>query len=71
MKDARDLYIDLMKRCLTNWIYGDAEVGIWSPKKNPLKKRIAGFLKRQGLRIVRPQPMQAARRMTGLPWPIR
>ena len=31
MNIARELYLDLMKKILTNWIYGSKEVKIYQP----------------------------------------
>jgi len=54
-----------MKRCLTNWIYGDSEISIYSPKKNLLKRKIIKLLNDRGLQIVRPLPMDQNRRRVG------
>jgi len=65
INSARSIYLDLMKKNLTNWIYGQSEVSPWSPKKNPLKRAISEFLKARDLQIVRPRPMQTDTRITG------
>jgi len=59
------LYLDLMKRSLTNWIYGQEEIGMLSPKKNSIKRILFQFLNNRGLEIVRRLPMNAARRTAG------
>jgi len=63
--DVRQLYLDLMKRCLTNSIYGDSEVFPFAPRKNILKKQMVDFLGRRGFQIVRPVPADAKKRETG------
>jgi O-methyltransferase len=59
------LYLDLMKKCLTNWIYSDSESFPYEPKKNPIKKGMAGLLKAKGLSVVRPQPADLNKRESG------
>ncbi len=61
---TRDLYIDLMKKCLTNWMYGDTEVEIIIGKR--LLKRIAGVLNKFGYKLIRPAPMDQQKRLNGL-----
>lgn len=65
MEEARDLYLDLMKRSLTNWIYGDAEVQVLAPKKNFIKGMVVSLLRRRGLQLVRPRPMNSRDRAIG------
>ena len=65
MEEAQRLYLDLMKRCLTNWIYGDSEVSVYSPKKNIIKRKAVGLLKARGLQVVKPLPMDSEKRQTG------
>jgi hypothetical protein len=36
------LYLDLMKRCLTNWVYADAEGGPYAPRPADPAARLAG-----------------------------
>lgn len=54
-----------MKQCLTNSIYGDSEVALYSPKKNPIKRKAVDMLRSRGLQVVRPLPMDADKRETG------
>jgi Macrocin-O-methyltransferase (TylF) len=42
MLDARDLYLDLMKRVLTNSIYEDPNVGPWQPPRYSRELRLEG-----------------------------
>lgn len=65
MEETRGLYLDLIKRSLTNWIYGDQEVSLWSPRKNFFKRKLVDLLNTRSLRIVRSQPMDSHRRETG------
>ena len=65
MNDLQRLYLDLMKRCLTNWIYGDSEVTVYSPKKNPIKRKAVDMLRSRGLQLVRSFYMDAGKRETG------
>lgn len=65
MKDSKELYLDLMRQCLTNWIYGDKEVDILSPRKNPIKRIVVGMLNSRGLQIARARPMNIKDRIVG------
>ena len=49
-----DLYPDLLKRCLINWIYGDKELAI---------RNVAGF------QLATPAPMDEHNRVCGEDWP--
>jgi O-methyltransferase len=62
------LYLDLMKRCLTNWIYAPSEQEVVSPHGYILRKA-ASLLHSQGFRIVRPKAFDAEKRKKGLDWP--
>ena len=68
MTTAAGLYLDLLKKCLTNWHYGAQE---WIPV--PLAQvvppaAVEGW-RAQGLAVVRPQPMDSRRRAEGRDWP--
>ncbi|MFH1753477.1 MAG: TylF/MycF/NovP-related O-methyltransferase, partial [Candidatus Omnitrophota bacterium] len=65
MEEAQKLYLDLIKRSLTNWMYGQSEVSPYAPKKNVLKRRAVEMLRSRGLRLVRPAPMDPDKRETG------
>lgn len=59
--DAAALYLDLMKRCLTNWIYADAETEVlWPP--DPAKAST-------DIRLVRKATFDPEQRVNGLDWP--
>jgi hypothetical protein len=62
--DARLLYLDLMKRILTNWIYGDAERKV--VKFPPtLDRGVAEKVRALGAQISIPQPFDPRKRETG------
>jgi len=65
MEDARGLYLDLMKRSLTNLIYGDKEADVYSPYKNPIKRRIVRFFNSKGITLVKTRPMDPEKRADG------
>jgi hypothetical protein len=62
------LYLDLLKRCLINWIYGDAETQAVTPQVF-WKRKLVEILQNQGLKVVRPAPMDPKLRSDGLDWP--
>lgn len=68
MNNGHSLYLDLMKRCLTNWIYGDQEV---RPVVNIRfsDQRLADSFKAQKLRVMQEQPMDPQKRANGIDWP--
>lgn len=68
MSDAKTLYLDLMKRCLTNFIYGDREeVAVELP--GVLKRKIVDACIGRGIRMVRGMPMDREARSEGRDWP--
>jgi O-methyltransferase len=66
--DSAQLYLDLLKRCLINWIYGDAE-------EKPLKRKglfqraLVSALSANNMRLARVKPFNPQRRIEGLDWP--
>ncbi len=68
MRSGGDLYLDLMKRCLTNWVYGDTEEIEVLPD-GFLKRRIIGACLGAGARIKVPQPFDERSRAEGRDWP--
>ncbi len=64
MTDAKDLYLGLLKACLTNRIYGDVELRPVEPR-SAWKRRAIGALERRGLRVVRPEPVDWLERELG------
>lgn len=69
MNDVRNLYLDLMKKCLTNWIYGDTEIKIIKGKYFP-KREAIGLLNKFGYQLIKPAPMDPDKRLNGLDWPL-
>ena len=65
---AATLYLDLMKRCLTNWLYGPTEHVPVAPQEW-LRPEALDAVRTQGLRVWRRQPMDPARREVGRDWP--
>jgi len=61
---TKDLYLDLMKRCVTNWIYGDSEkrAGVGG---NILTRMFVKLLNSRGYQIVKPTPMDPDMRIYG------
>ena len=55
---VRNLYLDLMKRCLTNWIYGDLNKNVVHGGNNIFERMIVKSLNYAGYQIVRPAPMR-------------
>jgi hypothetical protein len=68
MELTRSLYLDLMKKCLTNWIYGDKEIKIIKGKYFP-KRELIGLLNRAGYQLTKAAPMDPDSRLNGLDWP--
>jgi hypothetical protein len=66
--DSAQLYLDLLKRCLINWIYGETE-------EKPLKRKglfqraLVSALSAKNMRLARLKPFNAERRLEGLDWP--
>lgn len=67
--DAAGLYLDLMKRCLTNWIYAPVELEEVSPPGFILKKA-ASLLHSRGIQTVRRKAFDPDKRKKGTDWPI-
>lgn len=63
-----ELYIDLLKRCLTNSIYGEHEIRT-RPSNAAWRKFIRRNLERVGWQVVRQLPMDPALREEGRDWP--
>lgn len=68
MREARDYYLDLMKKCLVNWIYKEHEMVAVS-SKNPLKKIIVNLFKARGSQMMRPMSVDESNRTVGKDWP--
>ena len=66
-----DLYLDLIKRCLTNWIYADVEL-VYEPvvPVKPWKRWLANHLRRTGVELVwSPKPIDQHDRIIGADTP--
>lgn len=66
--DAKELYLDLLKRSLLNLIYGESEV---RPHRfsSLVGRLVARVLARNNLKTVRPSPLQMSTRLRGGDWP--
>jgi hypothetical protein len=63
------LYLDLMKKCLTNWIYGRQELRPYQPAGR-IDRLVDRWHKKRGVIAMQPAPMDESKRMTGLDWPV-
>src|SRR5215471_7760904 len=68
MSDATDLYLSLLKLCLTNFIHGDVEEKL-AHSRQRLKQRIVETVAARGIRMVRPAPFDPELRREGKDWP--
>lgn len=74
--DSRELYLDLLKKCLTYWIWGESHYPLGGLHGASRIYRYCGvrYLEKLfgvlGLRIVREQPMNPELRREGRDWPI-
>ncbi len=68
MSNAVELYLDLMKKSLVNYIYGDAELVPVKPR-NAILKTITKACEKRGMRIVEPKAFDLEVRSQGLDWP--
>ncbi len=68
MENSRELYLDLMKRCLTNAIYGEDEYATVEPT-GALKRTLANTLQTRGVSLMRPKPYNPQLRTEGRDWP--
>lgn len=64
VEDVRTLYLDLMKKCLTNWIYGENETVEVLPGSF-WKRKAVRLLNVDGLQVVSPRPMNPKLRTIG------
>jgi len=68
VRQIRALYLDLMKRVLTNWIYGESEkqvVDLPAGLSDELRTTALAY----GAQIVLPRPFDERRRAEGQDWP--
>ena len=66
--DARDLYLDLLKRCLTNWTYARDEWQRVTPKR-AIDRWLLGRLESEGCFLARKATFDPDKRRAGLDWP--
>lgn len=66
--DARALYLDLMKRTLTNWIYGDMEKKVIDFPPT-LDQKVMAKAASLGAQLVVPHPFDPRKREAGRDWP--
>jgi len=76
MNSSVDLYLDLMKKCLTAYIYSESSNRPWSLRRHKrfsptqhMKKAILLLAARRGLQIQRVIPFDAHAREYGRDWP--
>lgn len=72
MKEAEpgtaDLYLDLMKKCLANLIYGELEAWPVEPR-NALKRKVVAVFRSRGMKLVWDRPYDPEARLNGEGWP--
>lgn len=67
--DPRMLYLDLMKRCLLDSIYGDIELASICPRSF-LKRKLVNLFASKGIRLVRPRSVDLESRLSGRDHPV-
>lgn len=70
---AAELYLDLLKRCLTRWGFGEEHRPMSVPStrwKAAVLTAMDGRLHRYGMRIVTDAPFKPERREIGKDWPV-
>jgi len=68
MESTRDLYLDLIKKTLINWIYGDCEEAACEVP-SALAELVAATYGERAVRLVQPKPFDPAFRTEGKDWP--
>ncbi|HEV2884448.1 MAG TPA: TylF/MycF family methyltransferase [Pyrinomonadaceae bacterium] len=66
--ETEGLYLDLIKRCLVNLIYGDLEAWPVEPKRF-LKRMLVSIFRARGLKLVWDRPYDPQARLDGGSWP--
>jgi hypothetical protein len=66
---CRTLYLDLMKRCLLNSIYGDVELSLVCPR-SLLKRKLVNLFAAKGIRLVRDRSIDLEARLSGRDRPV-
>ena len=65
----RSLYLDLMKSCLTNFIYGDSEVLPFALHKKGVKPVVGRAFRALGLEVGKSKPFDPDARRRGADFP--
>ncbi|WP_206605346.1 TylF/MycF family methyltransferase [Methylosinus sporium] len=68
--DARQLYIDLMKKTLTASVYDESGWESVSASKNPIRNLILAELNKRAISIVKRRPLDSSSRHEGRDWPL-
>jgi len=66
--ECSELYLNLMKKSLTNWIYGDNEVLPYTPS-TMYKKIIARLINDSTVQLMEYYPFDSEKRLLGQDWP--
>jgi len=69
VEDARELYLDIVRRSLLDAVYDHPELIPVAPT-GPIKRATVGILARRGLEAVRRRGFDPARRAEGKGWPL-
>jgi hypothetical protein len=66
-----ELYLDLLKRCLTGYLYPESSNQEVHPDRSlpPIKRRLFQFLNKRGYKIFKTVPFDAKARELGKDWP--
>jgi O-methyltransferase len=68
MESTRNLYLDLLKKCLTNWIYGESEAKEYVPH-GWFRRWFVQRLSARGLQLTFPNRWNPEERRVGHDWP--
>jgi O-methyltransferase len=66
--NPRALYLDLMKKCLLNLIYGELEAWPVEPRRL-LKRKVVSAFRSRGIKLVWDRPYRPQTRLEGRTWP--
>ena len=66
---AADLYIDLLKKCLTMWLWDAKDGSIAIPVENNAKSKVKQSIQRHLLGVTPRKPDSRAQRLDGRDWP--
>lgn len=73
LNEVQRLYLDLLKKCLTRFIFESEEYQLFEPPRGTLKRALSfplrSLTRRLGLQLVRPKPFDAIERELGRDWP--